>query len=85
KIDLQGPDVARLLDHVYVNGFASLAPGRCRYGVMLREDGMVLDDGTVTRLAADRWFMTTTTGNAERIYAHLERVRQIDLPGLDVT
>jgi sarcosine oxidase subunit alpha len=85
KIDLQGPDVARLLDHAYINGFASLAPGRCRYGVMLREDGMVLDDGTVTRLTAERWFMTTTTGNAERIHAHLERIRQIDLRGLDVT
>ena len=85
KIDLQGPGVPELLDYVYVNGFASLKPGRCRYGVMLREDGMVLDDGTVTRLSEDRWFMTTTTGNAERILSHLERVRQRVMPGLDVT
>ena len=85
KIDLQGPDVARLLDHVYINGFQTLQPGRCRYGVMLREDGMVLDDGTVTRLSPDRWFVTTTTGNAERILANLERVLQLDLPDLDVT
>ncbi|MCW1842407.1 sarcosine oxidase subunit alpha family protein [Prosthecomicrobium hirschii] len=85
KIDLQGPDVARLLDHVYVNGWSTLQPGRCRYGVMLREDGAVMEDGTTTRLSDDRWFMTTTTGNAERILAHLERARQVDLAGLDVT
>ncbi|MDQ0512904.1 sarcosine oxidase subunit alpha family protein [Ancylobacter amanitiformis] len=85
KIDLQGPDVSRLLDHVYINGWSTLQPGRCRYGVMLREDGAVMDDGTTTRLSADRWFMTTTTGNAERILAHLERARQVDLPDLDVT
>lgn len=85
KIDLQGPDVARLLDYVYINGWQTLKPGRCRYGVMLREDGMVMDDGTVTRLSEDRWFMTTTTGNAERVFAHLERVRQVELPDLDVT
>ncbi|WP_346891205.1 sarcosine oxidase subunit alpha family protein [uncultured Roseibium sp.] len=85
KIDLQGPDVAKLLDYAYINGFQTLKTGRCRYGVMLREDGMVLDDGTVTRLSQDRWFMTTTTGNAERVYANLEKLRQIELPDLDVT
>jgi len=85
KIDLQGAHVAQLLDHAYVNGWATLKPYRCRYGVMLREDGIVLDDGTTTRLSDDRWFMTTTTGNAERVLANLERIRQIDLPDLDVT
>lgn len=85
KIDLKGPDVGKLLDFVYINGFARLKPGACRYGIMLREDGMVFDDGTVTRLSDDHWFMTTTTGNAEQVLAHLEHVRQIDLPDLDVT
>lgn len=85
KVDLQGRDVGQLLDFAYINGFAKLKPGACRYGVMLREDGIVLDDGTVTRLSEDRWFMTTTTGNAERVLAHLERIRQFDLPGLDVS
>ncbi|HEX7821635.1 MAG TPA: 2Fe-2S iron-sulfur cluster-binding protein [Sphingobium sp.] len=85
KIDLQGPDVGRLLDFTYINGFSKLKPGACRYGVMLREDGIVLDDGTVTRLSEEHWFMTTGTGNAERVLAQLERVRQIDMPDLDVT
>lgn len=84
KLDLQGPDVATLLDRVYVNGWQTLAVGRSRYGVMLRTDGIVLDDGTTSRLADDRYFMTTTTGNAERIHGHLLRCLQVDWPELDV-
>ena len=64
KIDLQGPDAGIFLDRVYTNTFSTLKVGPCRYGVMCRLDGMVFDDGVTTRLADDRFLMTTTTGNA---------------------
>jgi methylglutamate dehydrogenase subunit C len=84
KIDLQGPDVGTFLDRVYINTFSTLAVGKVRYGVMLREDGLVMDDGTTTRLAADRWIMSTTTVNAGRVYQHLEFCHQVLWPELDV-
>jgi sarcosine oxidase subunit alpha len=84
KIDIQGRDAAELLDRVYVNGWRTLAVGRSRYGVMLREDGFVLDDGTTSRLDEQRFFMTTTTANAGRILMHLEHLAQIVWPALDV-
>lgn len=84
KIDLQGPDVGRLLDRLYVNTFSTLAPGRVRYGVMCREDGFVMDDGTTARLADDRWVMTTTTANAAKVAQHLEFCLQVLWPDLDV-
>jgi heterotetrameric sarcosine oxidase alpha subunit len=72
KIDVQGPDAAAFLDRVYVNNFASLPVGRARYGVMLREDGIVLDDGTSWRLGETRFLMTTSTANAAAVLSHLE-------------
>jgi sarcosine oxidase subunit alpha len=84
KIELSGRDVAEFLNRIYVNRFDTLAVGRCRYGVMLRDDGMVLDDGTVSRLAPARWLMTTTTANAVKVMQHLESLLQIDWPDLDV-
>jgi glycine cleavage system aminomethyltransferase T len=84
KIDLQGPDAATFLDRLYVNTFSTLAIGRARYGLMLREDGFVLDDGTVSRLAGDRFFMTTTTANAGRVFEHLQFCHQVLWPELDV-
>jgi sarcosine oxidase subunit alpha len=84
KIELHGPDVAAFLDRVYINRWGTLAIGRCRYGVMLREDGFVLDDGTVSRLAANRFLMTTTTANAEAVLRHLEYCLQVLWPGLRV-
>ncbi len=69
KIELQGRDVAEFLNRVYINRWDTLAVGRCRYGVMLRDDGMVLDDGTTSRLAATHYLMTTTTVNAVRRHA----------------
>src|SRR5262249_55218041 len=62
----------------------SLAVGRCRYGLMLREDGIVLDDGTVTRIGARHYFVTTTTANAGRVLAHLEYLLQTVWPELKV-
>jgi sarcosine oxidase subunit alpha len=84
KIDIQGRDATRFVDFVYCNGFAKLAVGRVRYGLMLREDGMVMDDGTCARLAEDHYLMTTTTANAASVYRHLEFVRQVLHPDWDV-
>ncbi|WP_029351131.1 sarcosine oxidase subunit alpha family protein [Bosea sp. 117] len=84
KIDLQGPDVGAFLDRVYINGFSALAVGKARYGVMLREDGMVMDDGTTARLAPEHYVMTTTTANAAKVYQHLEFCLQVLWPELDV-
>lgn len=84
KIDLQGPDAVEFLERVYANRFQSLAVGRCRYALMLREDGMVMDDGTVARLAAQRFLVTTTTANAVSAYQHLQYCHQVLWPELDV-
>ena len=85
KIELSGPDVGRLLDRVYANVFSTLPVGKARYGVMCREDGMVMDDGTTARLAEDRWVMTTTTANAAKVHQHLEFCLQVLWPDLDAT
>jgi sarcosine oxidase subunit alpha len=84
KIELAGRDAATLLNRVYINAWDTLAVGRCRYGVMLREDGMVLDDGTVSRLAPSHYLMTTTTVNAVRVMQHLEYLLQVVWPDLQV-
>ena len=84
KIDIQGADAAEFVNRVYANGFAKLPVGRVRYGLMLREDGFVMDDGTTARLAEDHFVMTTTTANAVPVFRHLEFARQCLWPGLDV-
>lgn len=84
KIDVQGTDAAEFLNKVYANAFAKLAVGKTRYGLMLREDGIAMDDGTTARLAEDRFVMTTTTANAVNVYRHLEFVRQCLFPDMDV-
>ncbi|HEY0290895.1 MAG TPA: sarcosine oxidase subunit alpha family protein, partial [Hansschlegelia sp.] len=84
KIDIHGPDAATLLDKVYVNAFASLAVGKARYGLMLREDGVAMDDGTTTRLGDQHFYMTTTTANAGAVMRHLEFAKQWLWPELDV-
>lgn len=84
KIDVRGPDAGVFLDKVYTNTFSTLSVGRARYGLMLREDGMVMDDGTTSRLADDHFLMTTTTANAVRVMQHLEFARQVIWPELDV-
>ena len=72
KIDVQGPDAARFLDFIYANTFSTLAVGRARYGIMLREDGMLFDDGTTARLAPEHFLITTTTANATAVLEHME-------------
>ena len=84
KIDIQGPDAAAFLDRVYTNDWADLAIGRCRYGLMLGEDGMVMDDGVTARLGEHHYLMTTTTGGAAHVLAWLERWRQTEWPELRV-
>jgi sarcosine oxidase subunit alpha len=84
KIDIKGPDAAKLLDWVYTNSWAKLGVGRCRYGLMLDENGMVFDDGVTTRLADEHWLMTTTTGGAARVLSWLERWLQTEWPHFDV-
>jgi methylglutamate dehydrogenase subunit C len=84
KIALMGADVGAFLDRVYVNTFSTLAVGKVRYGVMLREDGFVMDDGTTARFTPDHWMMTTTTANAGKVMQHLEFCHQVLWPELDV-
>jgi len=84
KIDVQGPDAARFLDFIYANSFSTLAVGRARYGIMLREDGMLLDDGTTSRLAPEHFLVTTTTANATATLEHMEFHLQAVWPRLDV-
>ncbi|MGJ8603044.1 MAG: sarcosine oxidase subunit alpha family protein [Marivita sp.] len=84
KIDVQGTDAATFLNTVYCNGFAKLAIGKVRYGLMLREDGIVMDDGTAARMAKDHFVVTTTTAHAVGVYRHMEFVRQCLCPEMDV-
>jgi methylglutamate dehydrogenase subunit C len=84
KIDIQGTDAGAFLDRVYANTFSTLAVGKCRYGLMLREDGMVFDDGTTARMGEHEYVMTTTTANAVTVFRHLEFCRQCLWPDMDV-
>ncbi len=84
KIDIQGKDSTEFINRVYANGFARLPVGKSRYGLMLREDGIVMDDGTTARLGETHYIMTTTTANAVGVFRHLEFCRQCLWPNLDV-
>lgn len=84
KIDVQGTDAATFLNKIYCNPFAKVPVGKVRYGLMLREDGIAMDDGTAARLAEDHFVVTTTTANAVAVYRHMEFVRQCLFPDLDV-
>ncbi|MGW9597412.1 sarcosine oxidase subunit alpha family protein [Streptomyces chartreusis] len=84
KIDVQGPDAAVFLDRLYTNMMSTLKVGMIRYGVMCRPDGMVFDDGTVIRVAQDRFLVTTTTGNAAAVLDWMEEWHQTEWPELKV-
>ncbi|WP_371223248.1 sarcosine oxidase subunit alpha family protein [Roseovarius sp. 2305UL8-3] len=84
KIDVQGKDAAAFLNKVYANGFAKLAVGKVRYGLMLREDGICYDDGTTARMSENHFVMTTTTANAVLVFRRLEFARQCLWPNMDV-
>ena len=83
KIDVQGPDAATFLDRVYTNTFSTLPVGKARYGLMLRDDGFLYDDGTTWRLADNRYLMTTTTANGALVYQNLEMLLADRLAGAE--
>ena len=84
KIDVQGPDAAEFLNRVYANAFLKIPVGKARYGVMLREDGYIFDDGTSWRLSETQFLMTTTTANAAGVLSELERLLTLVWPSLKV-
>ncbi|MBP2550025.1 sarcosine oxidase subunit alpha [Neorhizobium galegae] len=84
KIEVVGPDAAKFLNLLYTNAWDTLKPGKCRYGIMTREDGFIYDDGVVGRLTEDRFHVTTTTGGAPRVLAHMEDYLQTEFPDLKV-
>lgn len=85
KIDVQGRDAAEFLNKVYANAFGKLGIGKVRYGLMLREDGIVMDDGTAARMSETHFVVTTTTANAVNVYRHMEFCRQCLWPEMDVS
>ncbi|HKU14188.1 MAG TPA: 2Fe-2S iron-sulfur cluster-binding protein [Steroidobacteraceae bacterium] len=85
KIEIHGPDAVEFLDRFYINNLRTLQPGKTRYGIMLRESGVIFDDGTIVALAPDRLLITTTSGNALRVGAWLEEWHQCEWPELRVT
>lgn len=84
KIEVVGQDAAEFMNRMYTNPWAKLQVGRCRYGLMLSEDGFIMDDGVVGRLADDRFHVTTTTGGAPRVLSMMEDYLQTEWPDLDV-
>ena len=84
KIDIKGKDSAEFLNRIYTNAWMKLPVGKARYGVMLREDGIVFDDGTTTRISENHFHMTTTTAQAVNVLSHLEYYLQVVWPELNV-
>ena len=84
KIDIKGRDVAEFLNRIYTNAWSKLEIGKCRYGLMLGDDGMVIDDGVTTRIAENHYIMSTTTGNAASVMSKLEDWLQTEWPDLQV-
>jgi sarcosine oxidase subunit alpha len=84
KIEVVGPDAAEFMNRMYVNNWSNLGVGRSRYGILLREDGFIYDDGVVARIGTDRFHVTTTTGGAPRVLALMEDYRQTEWPELKV-
>ncbi|RFU11854.1 sarcosine oxidase subunit alpha family protein [Rhodobacteraceae bacterium W635] len=83
-VELKGRDVGRFLDYLYTNVMSSLKPGRGRYGLMLSDDGLIMDDGVCFRLDAHRWIISTSTGHADAINGHLEEMLQTRFPDWNV-
>ena len=84
KIEVVGPDAAEFMNRMYINAWTKLGVGKCRYGILCREDGFVTDDGVVGRMAHDRFHVTTTTGGAPRVLSMMEDYLQTEWPELDV-
>ena len=84
KIDARGRDVVEFLERVYTHNVGKMKVGRCAYGIMLGEDGMVMDDGVMARLGEEHFYLTTTTGGAANVLAWLESWLQTEWPELEV-
>ncbi|SDL53251.1 sarcosine oxidase subunit alpha [Paracoccus chinensis] len=84
KIEVIGPDAVTFMERMYTNPWAKLGVGRCRYGLLLGDDGFIRDDGVIGRLAADRFHVTTTTGGAARVLNMMEDYLQTEWPELNV-
>jgi sarcosine oxidase subunit alpha len=84
KIEVVGADAAEFMNRLYINNWSNLGVGRARYGILLRDDGFIYDDGVVARTAIDRFHVTTTTGGAPRVMAMMEDYRQTEWPDLKV-
>jgi len=84
KVEVHGTDAGKFLDRLYINMMSTVPVGKARYGAMLREDGIMMDDGTAARFADDRYFVTTTTVNAVKVVQHMELCKQWHWPELDV-
>ncbi|CAN1496029.1 soxA, sarcosine oxidase, alpha subunit family [Rhabdaerophilaceae bacterium] len=85
KFQLKGPDVPALLNLLYINDFNKLSPRRGKYGVMMSDDGLILDDGVVFRLNESQWLLHTSTGAADRVHLHIEQILQIHRPHWQVS
>ncbi len=84
KIDIKGRDASEFLNRVYTNAWSKLSVGKCRYGLMLGDDGMIIDDGVTSRISENHYIMTTTTGNAASVMSKLEDWLQTEWPELKV-
>jgi sarcosine oxidase subunit alpha len=84
KIDARGPDVVEFLERIYTHNIGKMKVGRCAYGIMLGEDGMLMDDGVMARLGEQQFYLTTTTGGAANVLSWLESWLQTEWPELDV-
>lgn len=84
KIEVVGPDAVKFMNLMYTNPWDKLGVGRCRYGIMCREDGYIYDDGVIARMAEDRFHVTTTTGGAPRVMNMMEDYLQTEFPDWDV-
>lgn len=84
KIQIDGPDAREFLNRIYSNAWSKLEPGKCRYGLMLDENGMVMDDGVTACIHDEQFYMTTTTGGAARVLSWLELWHQSEWPDLKV-
>lgn len=84
KIDARGPDVVEFLERIYTHDIGKMKVGRCAYGIMLGEDGMLMDDGVMARIGEQQFYLTTTTGGAANVMSWLEKWLQTEWPELDV-
>jgi sarcosine oxidase subunit alpha len=84
KIDVRGPDACEFMERIYTHNVSKMPVGRCAYGILLGEDGMIRDDGVVSRLAEQHFYVTTTTGGAANVLGWMEKWLQTEWPGLEV-